>query len=115
MGRISPWLILGLMAGLGWGQSTMSVGDLAAQRERMVKEQLVMRGISNARRGLTANEAGLDAVAAGPAVSTLSAGVADSFASLGLTPRVNLFGRNLSRDLSRPVGPNLTKSPRLGG
>jgi protein-L-isoaspartate(D-aspartate) O-methyltransferase len=42
-------LILALLAGLGCGQSLTTVADFAAQRERMVKEQLVMRGINGER------------------------------------------------------------------
>src|SRR3984893_13304098 len=49
MTRIWQYLILTLLAGLGCGQSPTTVADFAAQRERMVKEQLVMRGINGER------------------------------------------------------------------
>jgi protein-L-isoaspartate(D-aspartate) O-methyltransferase len=49
MRRISRWLILGLVAATGCGQSPAPFADYAAQRERMVKEQMAMRGISGER------------------------------------------------------------------
>jgi protein-L-isoaspartate(D-aspartate) O-methyltransferase len=47
--RVWQWLILALLAGAGCGQSPTTVADFAAQRERMVKEQLIMRGINGER------------------------------------------------------------------
>jgi protein-L-isoaspartate(D-aspartate) O-methyltransferase len=47
--RVSQWLILGLFTALGCGQPPTSVADFAAQRERMVKEQMVARGINGER------------------------------------------------------------------
>jgi protein-L-isoaspartate(D-aspartate) O-methyltransferase len=49
MQRGWPWLILGLLAATGCGQSEPPVGDLASHRERMVKEQLMARGIQDTR------------------------------------------------------------------
>ncbi|HXM74663.1 MAG TPA: protein-L-isoaspartate(D-aspartate) O-methyltransferase [Chthoniobacterales bacterium] len=49
MRRVWQWLILALLAGVGCGQSPTTVADFAAQREHMVKEQLVMHGINGER------------------------------------------------------------------
>lgn len=49
MRRISHLVILGLIAVTGCGQAPTTVADYAGQRERMVKEQMVMRGISGER------------------------------------------------------------------
>jgi protein-L-isoaspartate(D-aspartate) O-methyltransferase len=47
--RVWQWPILAVLAGLGCGQSPTPVADFAAQREHMVKEQLVMHGINGER------------------------------------------------------------------
>ena len=45
MRGISELLILAVFAATGCGQSPAPVGDLARERQRMVQEQLVPRGI----------------------------------------------------------------------
>jgi protein-L-isoaspartate(D-aspartate) O-methyltransferase len=47
--RVWQCLIVALLTGVGCGQSPTPVADFAAQRERMVKEQLIMRGINGER------------------------------------------------------------------
>jgi protein-L-isoaspartate(D-aspartate) O-methyltransferase len=46
---LSGLLILALFAATGCGQSPAPVGDLARERQRMVQEQLVLRGIRDGR------------------------------------------------------------------
>jgi protein-L-isoaspartate(D-aspartate) O-methyltransferase len=46
---VSELLILAAFAAIGCGQSPAPVGDLARERQRMVQEQLVPRGIKDAR------------------------------------------------------------------
>lgn len=50
MQRVWQWLIVGAFAaGVGCEQAQTSVADFAAQRESMVQEQMIRRGISNER------------------------------------------------------------------
>jgi len=49
MRRIWQWLIIAVLAGAGCGQQAAPVSDFAAQRQRMVAEQLKARGISDDR------------------------------------------------------------------
>ena len=49
MRGLSELLILALFAATGCGQSPAPVGDLARERQRMVQEQLVPRGIRDGR------------------------------------------------------------------
>ena len=48
--RVWQWLIVStLAAGVGCGQAQTPVADFATQRERMVKEQIIVRGIATER------------------------------------------------------------------
>src|SRR5207244_6871339 len=47
--RIWQWLIITVLAGAGCGQQSAPISDFAAQRQRMVAEQLKARGISDDR------------------------------------------------------------------
>jgi protein-L-isoaspartate(D-aspartate) O-methyltransferase len=47
--RIWQWLIIAVLAGAGCGQQAAPVADFAAQRQRMVDQQLKTRGIKNER------------------------------------------------------------------
>src|SRR6266404_4153205 len=47
--RVWQLLMLALLAGAGCDHASTSVADFAAQRERMVKEQIVMRGVVEER------------------------------------------------------------------
>ena len=49
MRRVSRFLIIGLLAGTGCDRAHTSVADFASERERMVKEQLVMHGVNEER------------------------------------------------------------------
>jgi protein-L-isoaspartate(D-aspartate) O-methyltransferase len=49
MRRVSQFLIIALFGGTACGQKPAHVADFAAQRERMVKEQIVMRGVVEER------------------------------------------------------------------
>jgi protein-L-isoaspartate(D-aspartate) O-methyltransferase len=49
MRRISQWLILAVLAASGCGQKPASVVDLASERQRMVQEQLMPRGVHEER------------------------------------------------------------------
>ncbi|MFN2541823.1 MAG: protein-L-isoaspartate(D-aspartate) O-methyltransferase [Chthoniobacterales bacterium] len=49
MRRISRFLILGVFAAAGCGQKSALVSDLATERQRMVQEQLMPRGIHDER------------------------------------------------------------------
>jgi protein-L-isoaspartate(D-aspartate) O-methyltransferase len=51
--RVSQLLIFALFAAIGCGQRPAPVGDLASERQRMVQEQLMSRGIHD-KRVLTA-------------------------------------------------------------
>src|SRR3984893_3327289 len=46
---IWQWLAIGLLAGVGCNHATAPNGDFAAQRQRMVQEQLMPRGIHEER------------------------------------------------------------------
>ena len=54
-------MLLALLAGAGCNRAITSVADFPAQRERMVKEQIAMRGVTE--ESVLAEEA---ALAAGP-------------------------------------------------
>jgi protein-L-isoaspartate(D-aspartate) O-methyltransferase len=47
--RIWQWLIIAVLAGAGCGQQAAPVADFAAQRQRMVQQQLEVRGIKDQR------------------------------------------------------------------
>jgi protein-L-isoaspartate(D-aspartate) O-methyltransferase len=47
--RISQWLIFAVLAVSGCGQSPAPVVDLASARQRMVQQQLMLRGVNNER------------------------------------------------------------------
>jgi protein-L-isoaspartate(D-aspartate) O-methyltransferase len=47
--RVSQWLILAVLAGSGCGQKPAPAADLASERQRMVQEQLMPRGIHEER------------------------------------------------------------------
>src|SRR5437867_7381900 len=47
--RISQFLILALFAATGCGQKAAPVSDLASERQRMVQEQLMPRGVHDER------------------------------------------------------------------
>src|SRR5437899_983016 len=49
MGRVAQFLILAAIAAGGCGQKPTPASDFAAQRQRMVTEQLKARGISDER------------------------------------------------------------------
>ncbi len=49
MRRVWQWLIVASLAGTSCDRPHASVADFATERERMVKEQLVMRGINGER------------------------------------------------------------------
>jgi protein-L-isoaspartate(D-aspartate) O-methyltransferase len=49
MRRVSQFLIVALFAATGCGQKLATVSDFAAQRQRMVQEQLMPRGIHDER------------------------------------------------------------------
>jgi len=49
VGPISQWLILAVLAASGCGQKPVPVVDLARERQRMVQEQLMPRGIHDER------------------------------------------------------------------
>jgi protein-L-isoaspartate(D-aspartate) O-methyltransferase len=49
MKRISPWLILTALAATGCHQKTISASESAAERQKMVQEQLKPRGIHDDR------------------------------------------------------------------
>ena len=47
--RIWQWLIIAVLAGAGCGQQAAPITDFAAQRQRMVQQQLLTRGIKDQR------------------------------------------------------------------
>jgi protein-L-isoaspartate(D-aspartate) O-methyltransferase len=47
--RIWQWLIIAVLAGGGCGQQAAPITDFAAQRQRMVQQQLLTRGIKDQR------------------------------------------------------------------
>ena len=49
MHRLSRFLMIALLAGAGCDRAHTSVADFASERERMVKEQLVMHGVNEER------------------------------------------------------------------
>ena len=49
MPHVWQWLIIGLLAGAGCGHAQTSTADFAAQRQRMVTQQLKAHGISDER------------------------------------------------------------------
>jgi hypothetical protein len=47
--RVSQWLIFAVLAAIGCGQKPAPVVDLASERQRMVQEQLMSRGVHDGR------------------------------------------------------------------
>jgi hypothetical protein len=47
--RVSQWLIFALLAAIGCGQKPAPAVDLASERQRMVQEQLISRGVHDGR------------------------------------------------------------------
>jgi hypothetical protein len=45
--RVSQCLLLSVLIGTGCGQTGAPISDYAAQRERMVKEQIIERGVAD--------------------------------------------------------------------